>query len=1035
MAQNIAQQRELTALFAKYNIRIGMLYGSFIKKLSQLGYNVEDKLSENTLFLFDNFPELKHRLNDIFRQYVREQILLAQSGITSGVALAYGQDAKNLHGYTVLNDQAIDQVRNLAAKAFIDYRMNTQQGLNLSQRVWNYAEQTKSEFEMAMSNVVTDGLKHGTSAAELSRRVRDQLQEPDMMYRRYHHKVITAGGAAKDVVKWHKRIIDEEGRVRFIETPLEEVGQGVYRSSYKNTFRLMRSEINMSYHYANCERWQNEPFVLGIRIWGSPQHPEPDICDELWGDYPKDFMFSGFHPQCMCAASAITATRDEIREYHRRKRNGEDVSHFKFKGTVNDVPPQYKEYLEQHKEQIQRAGERGTLAYVFRDNPKYLGNIFDKEQLEDMGLQTKGKTPAEAAIWRHAQRDDAAAQQRWNEYQLQRAHKAIGNAHLNSSSPVLQTRLTALQNAVKSGNKDAIAAAYAEVWNGIHIQQLADARHAQRNDAAVQNVWDARRKQNALIFNTGRNVLAVADNLAFIDTAASAGLLRNLLLQYKLKEAKELTSTLAKQIADIKKQAAQLEYVENPLQHLKKATLVELQGVDEGVKYKISFLENKFGKTNYMKLAEKYNWEAYDYLGANMNGVQDKYPNTWKLSQAAYIKLSEKMQEMPKWQDLQLQLATLKAYTATSSKYWQEVADAEAAILAQKNLATAQAAVKLAEKHMKDLESQKKSYQKAQAKKAAMLADKELLAKAQKLGEETLKKHYDGKITLTGDELDIYDDIIFQAKTKKDAAQVKKLLAKLGIDADGNPAAVHVVPDKPVTLADIPKKEAQQLIDAFEKNFKDSADDLLRPIIKDVWLNKLTDEERLVLTKYTETYSYLNEPLREIHYSGWRTKDEFDNDMPILTSALSKMEMPENVVIRRGTSDYQIKALGKNLSQVNVGDEFVDGAFLSTAVRTDKGFFKSYNLVILVPKGAHGAYAEPFTFYNGGDAKGKDYSSGVNSSLNLWDGSHDASFGGEREWIGQRGSKFRVIKKTGSTIYLQLIGQYYEQTKNPGSYF
>ena len=38
---------------------IGMLYGKLIKELAKLGYDVESKLSEDTLFLFDNFPELK----------------------------------------------------------------------------------------------------------------------------------------------------------------------------------------------------------------------------------------------------------------------------------------------------------------------------------------------------------------------------------------------------------------------------------------------------------------------------------------------------------------------------------------------------------------------------------------------------------------------------------------------------------------------------------------------------------------------------------------------------------------------------------------------------------------------------------------------------------------------------------------------------------------------------------------------------------------------------------------------------------------
>ena len=221
-----------------------------------------------------------------------------------------------------------------------------------------------------------------------------------------------------------------------------------------------------------------------------------------------------------------------------------------------------------------------------------------------------------------------------------------------------------------------------------------------------------------------------------------------------------------------------------------------------------------------------------------------------------------------------------------------------------------------------------------------------------------------------------------------------------------------------------------QLIADFEANYGDSADMLLRPIIKNIWQTQLTQEERIVLTKYTQTYSYLNEPLREIRYSGRRTLQEFMDDMPVLTSALSKMKMPINTVVRRGTSNYTIKALGKDLSQLKVGDEFVDGAFLSTAVRTDKGFHETYNLVIVIPKGAQGMYAEPFTHYNG-----NSYDYGLYGKPDLWNGKDDASMGGEREWIGQRGSKFRVLKVDGRNIYLQMIGQMYDQTTNYSNFF
>lgn len=41
----------------------------------------------------------------------------------------------------------------------------------------------------------------------------------------------------------------------------------------------------------------------------------------------------------------------------------------------------------------------------------------------------------------------------------------------------------------------------------------------------------------------------------------------------------------------------------------------------------------------------------------------------------------------------------------------------------------------------------------------------------------------------------------------------------------------------------------------------------------------------------------------------------------------------------------------------------------------------------------------------------------------IWDGESVESVRSEKEWIGQRGSQFRVLKRQGRTIYLQMIGQ------------
>ena len=1200
MASNKQQQEELTMLFGAYNKRLGKLYAKFIKELSELGISVDEKLADNPLFMFDNFPELQYRLRDIFNQYVQDNLLLTKQGIASGVALAFGQDAKNLHGYTILNDSAIERVRRMAINAFTARRMNNPQGLNLSQNIWNYAQQTKSEFEIAMSNVIKDGLSKGTSAAELSLRVRDQLKEPDMMYRRYHHTVITTGGKKKDVAVWHKRVIDEDGNVRFVVAPLEEVGQGVYRSSYKNSFRLMRSEINMSYHYGNNARWRSEPFVLGIRIWGSPQHPKPDICDELWGVYPKDFDFAGFHPQCMCASAPVLCSKQERDEIIRRKQKGEDISNYVSPNAVTQVPDAFKEYVHRNRDKILAAGERGTLAYVFRDNPKYWRFEFNKDEQQKMGVYVQPKhvkTEAEKADiqrrWderrrrmaieaRHAKRDDAAVQERWNRYQLERVQRAISNADIDAGT-ALTGRLNALYSAIKQGDIYAVQQAYAKAMRGVEIQkkwdelvwagfsdelkrnlkqlareigiakgrpmtheqantrhvnpqyrekyvrnaqgklvlnpkwkkdysincqttapvymlrrfgfnieakgndgtiykkiltkgyldvwkktdgtplrmadiqkstkvsvmygwlqkqpdgvyqigvtwkgaksghtfnyvkengkgyfydpqnnkrfdtleafkeyssnvspkygyeffridnlhvnvstlskivkksefvdpiQLArEQRHAARDAKAIQNAWNERRKQNALKFNTAKNVIAAAQKHGYKELQPLISDLQDKLLTYRLNDAQQLAKQLAQQIAGINKAVKSFKYVQDAKAHLKDVSLADLKEVEKTVADKIVWIESKF-PNNLLKHANKYEWEAYDYLGANMNGVQQKFPKTWKIAQEAYIKLAKDTKLKYEWSVVEQQYNQLSLYATTSDKYEQHLSNIDALLSAKSDITAAQQAIKDAEKYKKSLEASARYRNKKKGGKVQTGANK---------------------------------------------------------------------------LAEVSVQEAMQLIADFEANYGDSADMLLRPIIKNIWQTQLTQEERIVLTKYTQTYSYLNEPLREIRYSGRRTLQEFMDDMPVLTSALSKMKMPINTVVRRGTSNYTIKALGKDLSQLKVGDEFVDGAFLSTAVRTDKGFHETYNLVIVIPKGAQGMYAEPFTHYNG-----NSYDYGLYGKPDLWNGKDDASMGGEREWIGQRGSKFRVLKVDGRNIYLQMIGQMYDQTTNYSNFF
>nr|DAR23921.1 MAG TPA: minor capsid protein [Caudoviricetes sp.] len=486
------KKEQLNQLFAAYNRRLGMLYSSYIKKLASLDYG-DDTLENDALFNFDNFPTLRKRLDDIFNDYYTNNMLCYENGITDGVSLAYSHDNADLSGFSVMSDKALSAARKTAAETFIASRLHTDKGLNLAQRIWNYCQQTKSEFEVAMSNVIADGLNKGTSAEDIGRRIRQYLKEPDMMYRRYHTVQRLANGQKKDVVTWRrKRIID--GRIRFVEEPLEKVGQGVYRSSRMNALRVARTEINAAYHTARNDRWANEPFVIGQHIHVSPQHdPEKcaDICDDLEGYYPKGFVWNGWHPQCMCTSDPVMISGEEREQFYKRLYNGEDMSNYVSPNRVKDVPNQYKRYIEDNADKIVDAYKRDKLAWHLANNKSYWIKFLDATQRKEMGADAMSRrnTIQEIAKTRHAKRDAQALQRNWtlrrSYLYLERMNNALDGIQLKGA---LQERYNAVLSALKSSKTWDIAnveSLYKKFAQGININNA----YIVRTTKAAFNVY------------------------------------------------------------------------------------------------------------------------------------------------------------------------------------------------------------------------------------------------------------------------------------------------------------------------------------------------------------------------------------------------------------------------------------------------------------------------------------------------------------------------------------------------------------------
>ena len=177
-------------------------------------------------------------------------------------------------------------------EAFRQMQNRVDNGMNLSDKVWAIADQTKKQIEFYLGS----GVSAGQSAGNISRDVRQLLDNPGARFR---------------------RIRNADGKL-IPSNPMKDYhpGAGVYRSAKMNALRMAATETNMYYRKSDHERWNKLDFVLGFTVKRSGNNKGPcSICDALTGEYPKEFVFTGWHPFCLCVATPILMDHDEFAEY------------------------------------------------------------------------------------------------------------------------------------------------------------------------------------------------------------------------------------------------------------------------------------------------------------------------------------------------------------------------------------------------------------------------------------------------------------------------------------------------------------------------------------------------------------------------------------------------------------------------------------------------------------------------------------------------------------------------------------------------
>jgi hypothetical protein len=680
-----------------YAERVRTLFAATVNEILALNKSLPT-LEDGEMFSFDTVGIKKqHEVERLLRQLHSVATMAIQSGVKLEWAQANAECDKlvqSCFGKKALETpefSAWTQRNEAAMAAFI---ARSEKGLNLSQRVWKSCRQLRDEMEVAITVAVGDG----TSAATMSRSVRKYLNDPDLMFRRFRYKDPATGEWKR---KWKKRVIGEDGKVHFIDYDKDSyqdewTGPGYYKSSAQNAMRVARTETNIAYRRADNTRWQQMDFVLGQRVQLSRNHPKKDICDKLAGDYPPDFVFDGWHPQCFCFVTPILMDEEEIQKMNEAMLEGKE---YKPRGKrITQYPENFKEWVRDNEDKILASHDIGTDPYFVRNNFNAVQDILNpKEQL----------TPLEIAEQRHANRtpeQEEAIRLKWQERQERiAAEKKAAEAERIRIERINKTA----QNVLKTATTR---------FADFGLDTVALEAAVQSGDTAIINaetraLAQVMAKKQQQIKKTASNVIGVTSKYKdfTVDTDAVTSL-NDALKTGNLSAIDTQTRALAQQIVAIKKQLQSMSSViPNAKQWSDQFTVSELQAAHDAVQNKLAQIASLPIDKQIKKLENEIKYVC-DPTYLKPHSI---YP-TWKVSQSAYMQELAKVKHQQKVNELTAKLNILKTYLSAHTK-----ATTLASLIAQAETNLTSDNLFEAEMYVSEAEKKKAALEAAQARRDA----------------------------------------------------------------------------------------------------------------------------------------------------------------------------------------------------------------------------------------------------------------------------------------------------------------------------
>ncbi|MBR3830977.1 MAG: hypothetical protein IKJ52_06970 [Muribaculaceae bacterium] len=375
-------QKERVARMESYTKVMANLYDKALLDISKIFSTID--YNPNVPFSFSDYGKFD-QVNKIMTTLENDIQKIVDNSIVNEYKSAYA-DCDTLLAETLGNNIPENVMKAFAPKLTSGIAANmfakeiSKSNITASQRVWNGAVLGQ------METAVQEALSEGMPAKRMATLLQKYLVEPDSCFRRFRIKTgVDADGKSSYGRKWKKRTRHSNGKETWSDADPRDfpVGQGIYHSSYKNAFRYARTTTNIAYRTADYQRYQDFAFVIGIeiRLSNNPAHVR-DICDELKGKYPKDFKWTGWHPNCMCHQIPILAKKEETDEMVDAILSGDSPENVKVDSRVEEMPKNFVAWLKSNKSRFDLADKNNTLPYFLRDNRKRVNAILEKANVE-----------------------------------------------------------------------------------------------------------------------------------------------------------------------------------------------------------------------------------------------------------------------------------------------------------------------------------------------------------------------------------------------------------------------------------------------------------------------------------------------------------------------------------------------------------------------------------------------------------------------------------------------------------------------------